>query len=175
MSMAISAPLPMQRHRAMAGLSMGGFETKLIAPANLDKFAYIGLFSGGTFSLDDVNRTPGFKDKVKLVFVSFGSRELGRAAAPAPPGAPPSDPRANAEALEERRLQQRLLRVAQYRARIPVLAAEPARIRAVAVPGLRREFWRHHIQFAQSAWPGQLSIVSLDFKGFRWRLDRFAR
>jgi enterochelin esterase-like enzyme len=86
-------------HRAMAGLSMGGFETKLIAPANLDKFAYIGLFSGGTFSLADVDKTPGFKQKVKLVFVSYGSRELegGRVG---PPGAPPSDPRANAEALK---------------------------------------------------------------------------
>jgi len=86
-------------HRAMAGLSMGGFETKLIAPANLDKFAYIGLLSGGTFSPADVDKTPGFKQKVKLVFVSYGSRELegGRTA---PPGAPPFDPRANAEALK---------------------------------------------------------------------------
>ncbi len=65
-----------QRHRAMAGLSMGGFETKLIVPKNLDKFAYIGLLSGGTISVDDVNGTPGFKDKIKLAFVSFGSREL---------------------------------------------------------------------------------------------------
>ena len=88
-----------QRHRAMAGLSMGGFETKLIAPANLDKFAYIGLLSGGTFSLDDVNKTPGFKEKVKLTFVSAGSRELegGRGG---PPGGPRVDPRANAEALK---------------------------------------------------------------------------
>ena len=36
-------------HRAMAGLSMGGMETKTITLANLDKFSYIGLFSGGTF------------------------------------------------------------------------------------------------------------------------------
>lgn len=88
------------RHRAMAGLSMGGFETKLIAPKNLDTFAYIGLLSGGTVSLDDVNATPGFKDKVKLVFVSFGSRELDRGRSSLPPGAPPSDPRANAAALK---------------------------------------------------------------------------
>jgi len=87
------------RHRAMAGLSMGGFETKLITSANLDKFSHIGLFSGGTFSLEDVNSTPGFRDKVKLVFVSFGSRELDNPRR-GPPGAPPSDPRANAEALK---------------------------------------------------------------------------
>ena len=89
-----------QRHRAMAGLSMGGFETKLIAPANLDKFAYIGLLSGGTISLDDVNKTPGFKDKVKLAFVSFGSRELEGRGMAGPPGGPRADPRANAEALK---------------------------------------------------------------------------
>lgn len=87
-------------HRAMAGLSMGGFETKLIAPKNLDTFGYIGLLSGGTISLEDVTGTPGFKHKVKLVFVSFGSRELDRARPNLPPGAPPSDPRANAAALK---------------------------------------------------------------------------
>jgi enterochelin esterase-like enzyme len=65
-----------QKHRAMAGLSMGGMETKTITMANLDKFAYIGLFSGGMFSMDDVNKTKRFKEKVKLAFVSFGSREL---------------------------------------------------------------------------------------------------
>lgn len=86
-------------HRAMAGLSMGGFETKLIALKNLDKFAYIGLLSGGTVSLDDINAIPGYKEKVKLTFVSFGSRELegGRVG---PPGTPRVDPRANAEALK---------------------------------------------------------------------------
>jgi enterochelin esterase-like enzyme len=90
-----------QRHRAMAGLSMGGFETKLITTANLDKFAYIGLFSGGTFSLDDVNKTPGFKQKVKLAFVSFGSRELQGGGMAGPPGAARADPRANAEAVKQ--------------------------------------------------------------------------
>lgn len=86
-------------HRAMAGLSMGGFETKLIAPANLDKFAYIGLFSGGTFSVADVDAIPGFRQKVKLVFVSFGSREL-ESGQVGPPGGAPTDPRANAAALK---------------------------------------------------------------------------
>jgi len=90
-----------QKHRAMAGLSMGGFETKLIAPKNLDKFAYIGLLSGGTFSLDDVNNTPGFKEKVKLAFVSFGSRELQGGGMAGPPGAARADPRANAEAIKK--------------------------------------------------------------------------
>lgn len=89
-----------QPHRAMAGLSMGGFETKLITLKNLDTFGSIGLLSGGTISPDDVKATPGYKDKVKLTFVSFGSRELegGRAG---PPGAARMDPRANAEALRK--------------------------------------------------------------------------
>ena len=34
-------------HRAMAGLSMGGMQTASVTMANLDKFSYIGLFSGG--------------------------------------------------------------------------------------------------------------------------------
>jgi enterochelin esterase-like enzyme len=88
------------RHRAMAGLSMGGFETKLIAPKNLDTFAYIGLLSGGTVGMDDVAATPGFKDKVKLVFVSFGSRELEGNRPLAPGGGPRPDPRANAAAIK---------------------------------------------------------------------------
>jgi enterochelin esterase-like enzyme len=86
-----------QPHRAMAGLSMGGMETKMITMANLDKFAYIGLLSGGTFSMDDVNKTPGFKENVKLAFVSFGSRELENRRA----GFGGGDPKANAEALKQ--------------------------------------------------------------------------
>ena len=87
-----------QPHRAMAGLSMGGMETKTITMANLDKFSHIGLFSGGTFSMDDVNKTPGFKEKVKLVFVSFGSRELENRGARGFWG---GDPKTNAEALQQ--------------------------------------------------------------------------
>ncbi len=89
-----------QPNRAMAGLSMGGMETKSITLKNLDTFSHIGLFSGGTISLEDVNNTPGFKEKVKLVFVSYGSRELesrrGRG-----PGGFGGDPKANADALKQ--------------------------------------------------------------------------
>jgi enterochelin esterase-like enzyme len=84
-----------QPNRAMAGLSMGGMETKSITLKNLDKFSHIGLFSGGSISLDDVNNTPGFKDKVKLVFVSYGSRELGRRRGFG------GDPKENADALKQ--------------------------------------------------------------------------
>jgi len=64
-----------QPNRAMAGLSMGGMETKRITLANLDKFSHIGLFSGGIITPEDVNNSPGFKEKVKVVFCSCGSRE----------------------------------------------------------------------------------------------------
>jgi enterochelin esterase family protein len=37
-------------HRAMAGLSMGSMMTASVTMANLDKFSYIGLLSGGTSS-----------------------------------------------------------------------------------------------------------------------------
>jgi enterochelin esterase-like enzyme len=83
-----------QPHRAMAGLSMGGMETKTITLKNLEKFSHIGLFSGGTITMDDVNKTSGFKDKVKLVFVSYGSRELE---GPNRRG----DPKADMEALKQ--------------------------------------------------------------------------
>ena len=81
----------------MAGLSMGGMETKTITLRNLDKFSHIGLFSGGTMSIDDLNNTAGFKEQVKLVFVSYGSKEAGGGGNPRRGG----DPEANAKALTE--------------------------------------------------------------------------
>jgi enterochelin esterase-like enzyme len=64
------------KNRAMAGLSMGGMQTKEITLANPDKFAYVGIFSGGAISPEDIKAAPAFKNNVKLVFVTFGSREL---------------------------------------------------------------------------------------------------
>ncbi|HPC94371.1 MAG TPA: alpha/beta hydrolase-fold protein [Sedimentisphaerales bacterium] len=89
-----------QPHRAMAGLSMGGMETRQITLKNLDKFSHIGLFSGGSISPADIDNTPGFREKVKLVFVSYGSRELEnrRGGGRGPFG---GDPKANAEALKQ--------------------------------------------------------------------------
>jgi enterochelin esterase-like enzyme len=65
--------LPDQAHRAMSGLSMGAMCTKSVTLAHLDKFAYIGLFSGGTITPAEITD----KSKVKLVFMSYGSRERG--------------------------------------------------------------------------------------------------
>ncbi len=65
-----------QKNRAMAGLSMGGMQTRLITLANPDVFSYVGMFSGGSISKEDVEKNPGFKTNVKLLFISYGSREL---------------------------------------------------------------------------------------------------
>jgi enterochelin esterase-like enzyme len=75
-------------HRAMTGLSMGGFQSFYVTLTNLDKFAYIGGFSGAgqmqqgvEFSKlyngvwADVN---AFNKKVKLMFVSTGTAEPER-------------------------------------------------------------------------------------------------
>ena len=68
-----------QPHRAMSGLSMGGAYTHGITLARLDKFSHIGLFSGGSIAVSEIKDLADFKRKVKLVFVSYGSRENGAA------------------------------------------------------------------------------------------------
>lgn len=60
-----------QANRAMAGLSMGGMETKTITINKPEFFSYYGLLSGGTYAPEDIKD----KSKVKLVFLSCGSKE----------------------------------------------------------------------------------------------------
>lgn len=69
-----------QKHRAMAGLSMGGMQTRSIVMANPDKFSYVGMFSSGTFVPTEIKDLDTFKKAGKLVFMSFGSRESAGAA-----------------------------------------------------------------------------------------------
>ncbi len=64
------------KHRAMAGLSMGGMQTKSITVAHPEVFSNLGIFSGGTITVDDTKNNPEFAKGLQLVFVSFGSREL---------------------------------------------------------------------------------------------------
>ena len=66
------------QHRGMAGLSMGGGQTRRITLANPTTFAYVGMFSGGTISVEDVNGAEGFKKTNELVFMSSGSKENPR-------------------------------------------------------------------------------------------------
>jgi enterochelin esterase family protein len=78
---------PGRDNRAMAGLSMGGMQTFTTGLQNLDKFAYLGGFSGNCGSFGgaafDPKTTCGgafadataFNSKVKLLFLSTGSVE----------------------------------------------------------------------------------------------------
>lgn len=81
-----------QPHRAMAGLSMGGMETRMITLRNPDTFSHIGVFSGGSIALTNITDLAAFKAKNRLVFISYGSRELG--------GNRGGDPKADVEALK---------------------------------------------------------------------------
>nr|WP_294923764.1 alpha/beta hydrolase-fold protein [uncultured Flavobacterium sp.] len=58
-------------NRAMAGLSMGGMETKSITLNKPEVFSHYALLSGGTYKPEDIKD----KSKVKLIFLSCGSKE----------------------------------------------------------------------------------------------------
>lgn len=60
-----------QPDRAMAGLSMGGMETKTITLARPDVFSHYALLSGGIYAPEDIRD----KSKVSLIFLSCGSFE----------------------------------------------------------------------------------------------------
>jgi enterochelin esterase family protein len=76
---------PGRENRAMAGLSMGGMQTFTTGLTNLDKFAYIGGFSGssgGRGGFDPKTANGGvfadaaaFNKKMKVLFLGIGSVE----------------------------------------------------------------------------------------------------
>ena len=61
-----------KENRALAGLSMGGVETKLITLRRTNTFNYYGLLSGGQYAPEDIKD----KKQVKLIFESCGSKEM---------------------------------------------------------------------------------------------------
>ncbi|WP_132431321.1 alpha/beta hydrolase-fold protein [Natronoflexus pectinivorans] len=65
-----------QQNRAMAGLSMGAMQTRVITLANSDIFSHVGMFSGGSISIEDIENNPDFMNNVNLLFISFGSTEV---------------------------------------------------------------------------------------------------
>jgi enterochelin esterase-like enzyme len=77
-----------REHRAMAGLSMGGFQTFQTTMTNLDKFSYVGGFSGAAFLDPNTDITKAFdgvwadaesfNKKVKLMYLSIGTVEPER-------------------------------------------------------------------------------------------------
>jgi enterochelin esterase-like enzyme len=89
-----------QPHRALAGLSMGGMQTRSISLKHLDTFSYIGIFSGGSIATNEITDMTAFKKKVKLVFVSYGSRELDPAGRRGGRGSFGGDPKASVAALK---------------------------------------------------------------------------
>lgn len=71
-----------REHRAMAGLSWGGCQTFNTTLVNLDKFSYIGAFSGAIFGLDVKTCFNGvfadaenFNKKVNYLFLGCGTEE----------------------------------------------------------------------------------------------------
>jgi enterochelin esterase-like enzyme len=80
--------IPDRDHRAMTGLSMGGFQSFQITLTNLDKFAYIGGFSGAGFMQPGADiktlyngvwsDVDAFNKKAKLVYLSTGTAEPER-------------------------------------------------------------------------------------------------
>ncbi len=58
-------------NRAMAGLSMGGFETRLITLRRPEVFGYYGLLSGGMYEPADIKDAK----QTKLIFQSCGQKE----------------------------------------------------------------------------------------------------
>ena len=77
--------LPGRENRAMAGLSMGGMQSFLTVLPNLDKFGYLGGFSGssgGRGGFDPKTSNNGvfadaaaFNKKMKVLFLGIGSVE----------------------------------------------------------------------------------------------------
>lgn len=75
-------------HRAMAGLSMGGFQTFQTTMMNTDKFSYVGGFSGAAFLQPETDfktvyngvwaDPDAFNRKMKLVYLSIGTTEPER-------------------------------------------------------------------------------------------------
>ena len=61
-----------KKHRAMAGLSMGGMETHNITLARPEAFGSYGLLSGGTYSPKEL----ADGRQVDLIFLSCGSKEM---------------------------------------------------------------------------------------------------
>ncbi len=72
-----------REHRAMAGLSWGGHQTFDVVLQNLDKFAWLGTFSGAIFGLDVKTAYNGvfadadaFNKKIHYFYMNWGSDDF---------------------------------------------------------------------------------------------------
>ncbi|MEO6005040.1 MAG: alpha/beta hydrolase-fold protein [Opitutus sp.] len=71
-----------REHRGMAGLSMGGAQTRNIGFGHLEVFSHIGIFSGGTLGDPKADKSQlanadEFNRRVKVAFISYGETEGG--------------------------------------------------------------------------------------------------
>ena len=72
------------QHRAIAGLSMGGFQSMTVGLNHLDKFAYVGVFSAGLRDnlagpgdFPDLTSNPKqANDKLKLLYIWIGKNDF---------------------------------------------------------------------------------------------------
>jgi enterochelin esterase family protein len=77
-------------------------QTRQISLGHLDTFSQIGVFSGGSIAPADIKDIAAFKEKVKLVFISYGSREVDPANRRGGRGGPfGGDPKASTDALKD--------------------------------------------------------------------------
>ncbi len=72
-----------REHRAMAGLSWGGHQTFDVVLTHLDKFAWLGTFSGAIFGLDVktaydgvFTRADEFNKKIHYMYMNWGSDDF---------------------------------------------------------------------------------------------------
>ena len=72
-----------RKYRAMAGLSWGGHQTFDVVLQNLDKFAWLGTFSGAIFGLDVKTAYNGvfanaaeFNKKIRYMYMNWGSEDF---------------------------------------------------------------------------------------------------
>jgi enterochelin esterase-like enzyme len=79
--------IPDREHRAIAGLSMGAGQALAIGLTNLDKFAYIGAFSGGARNFDPQTSFNGAladaakaNRSIRLLWMGYGTEDAGHAA-----------------------------------------------------------------------------------------------
>ena len=74
-----------REHRAMAGLSWGGHQTFDVVLTNLDKFSYMGTFSGAIFNLDVKTAYDGvftnaaeFNKKIHYLYMNSGTEGMDK-------------------------------------------------------------------------------------------------
>jgi len=75
---------PDRENRAMAGLSWGGHQTFDVVLANLDKFAWMGTFSGAIFGLPDLKtayngvfaNADEFNKKIHFMYMNWGAEDF---------------------------------------------------------------------------------------------------